>query len=663
MYVGTRTLAQCVTFALVALAGACGPTQVNCEGGAYYSDVTRGCVGIGRYREENDGAYPDGYMFGDSGQMDSAVADAVEEACLAPSATCEGVCRNLSSDPSHCGQCGRSCENPRNGTAICVMGGCELSCLSGYRRVGVACELLAPRPVYPWNYSTVSSFRPELRWNFAEPNQRARVELCEDRACARVLQTSEVDGDRLVVGALAGAKVHYWRVWSLVGGQVSAQSSATWQFRTSHVDLNRPLAQGLELDVNGDGFSDVAVAAPSAQGGRGEVSVFLGGRSGLASTPSVVLVGRMGPERFGSSLAAVGDVNGDGFGDLGVGASDASVGGAGSVGRVSLFWGSSSGLSSVPGVVVEGTNISEGWRGAIRAAGDTDGDGFSDIVIPTRMSGGSVLVVPGSSQGLDMRRSREILRGDGRLTLFGRSVEGADFNGDGFSDLAIGSDGGPSVEGAVSVFLGGNTGISTRSAFVLYGENSGDDFGRAISAQGDVNLDGRADLLVGAAAADPMGMATAGKVYLFASSGADLARIPTRSWMGLSAGDQFGLSVALVSDVNGDGADDVVIGAPTASPAGRMNAGAVSLFLSVSGTSSIPSQAFSGERAGDEFGTAVLGGGHVSEASLGAIVGTAPFATGGAVLVWSGSAATSGDLPTWLLRGAGGGFASSVACR
>jgi len=283
-------------------------------------------------------------------------------------------------------------------------------------------------------------------------------------------------------------------------------------------------------DVNGDGYADLVVGAPGVGGvGPGQVLVFFGGPAiwnsrfaGDDTTPDLVFTGEARGDSFGASVV-VGDLTGDGVVDLAVGAPSAAAGGA-DAGRVLVFVGP----------------LREG-RGAAMA----------DVTI-----GGAAPF--------------------GRL---GFALAAGDLDGDGVQDLACGAPAdalGATTPGQVLVVRGGS-GLRSGAWWRLGGAEVLGCFGFAL-ATGDVTGDGRADLVVGA---QEEGGAV-GSVYVFTGGpGArdvDLASggSPQATFRGAASGDLFGWSVA-VGDVAGDGASDLVVGAP-GSDAGAVNGGAVHVF-------------------------------------------------------------------------------------
>jgi hypothetical protein len=390
-------------------------------------------------------------------------------------------------------------------------------------------------------------------------------------------------------------------------------------------------------DFDRDGFADLAIGVPGeAIGGAqneiaGAVNVLYGAGAGLSGTGGQLFsqVGGMVEfrDRFGSAQAA-GDFNGDGFADLAAGASGEDVGGAADAGAVSVLYGSAAGLTAtggrlftqVGGTVETGDNF--GWA---LAAGDFNHDGFADLAagapseaVGAREFAGAVSVLYGSAAGLTTAGARLFTQvgaaeaGD----EFGWALAAADFNRDGFADLAAGA---PGDAGAVTV-LPGSTGGLTATGGRLFTQvggmvEGGDHFGAALGA-GDFNHDGFADLAAGAASENVGSTVDAGAVSVLPGSAGGLTatggRLFTQVGGTTERFDLFGFALA-AGDFNHDGFADLAAAAPLEDVGSTVDAGVVSVLpgsaggLTASGAKLFTQVAGSVE-AGDEFGEQLASG-------------------------------------------------------
>lgn len=302
-------------------------------------------------------------------------------------------------------------------------------------------------------------------------------------------------------------------------------------------------------DVNGDGFDDLIIGAPYGGGnGAGEAFVFFGKGSGFAAsvalsaldgTSGFQMVGLSTDYGFGRSVSDAGDVNGDGFDDLIIGARRARVGMINSAGKTYVVFGKSSGfaastnmstLNGTNGFGLNGFSFSYESGFSVSSAGDFNGDGFADVIVgsPGATFGGDSYLIFGKASGFSSSTSLSSLDGNngfkikmtnGDARVFGGSVsEAGDVNGDGFDDLIIGDRGGVGPNSAynsgASYVLFGNSGTfdATIDMTSLDGDNGFRINGvistysaRSVSGAGDVNGDGFADMIVSAHRANSTG--------------------------------------------------------------------------------------------------------------------------------------------------------------
>ena len=329
-------------------------------------------------------------------------------------------------------------------------------------------------------------------------------------------------------------------------------------------------------DVNGDGYSDVIVGAylyDNGQTDEGAAFIYYGSATGLSQNAAALLEANQAGALFGYSVASAGDVNGDGYSDVIVGAYGYDNGQT-DEGAAFIYHGSASGMSIklVLNLQVPQANAEFGWSVAL--AGDVNGDGYSDIIVGARsyvhgaltssqFYKGAAFIYHGSASGLS-NSIRAVLKVNQVGPLFGYSVASAgDVNGDGYSDVIVGAlayDNGQTNEGAAFIYHGSSTGLSTTAATQLESNQASAHFGFSVAAAGDVNGDGYSDVIVGAYLFDN-GQVNEGAAFIYHGSASGLSTTAATQLESNQASASFGYSVASAGDVNGDGYSDVIVGA------------------------------------------------------------------------------------------------------
>jgi hypothetical protein len=410
-------------------------------------------------------------------------------------------------------------------------------------------------------------------------------------------------------------------------------------------------------DVNGDGVDDVLIgalgASPPGRTYAGESYVVFGREAGFPAvfelrtllpaaggdgSAGVVLRGIDTFDASGFALSRAGDINGDGLGDLIVAASRADIAGRESVGECYVVFGRAMGFPAIlelrslqraldgdgsEGFVIKGIGDHDNACNSVSDAGDVNGDGLDDLLLSATSAGrphhpGQAYVLFGRTSGFPAEFALRTLLpqqgGDGSEGFVieaiepyghvGRSVSGAgDVNGDGIDDVIIGSSNAQENAGESYVVFGRSTGFPAffplrdllprqggngSEGFILRGAETFDFAGYSVSGVGDVNGDGADDLLIGAYGVDPGNIDNAGASYLVFGSttgfpplvvlpdidpvvGADSAAGVV--FAGGNEFDRVGKSVSGAGDINGDGIEDLMIGAYTADPGGTEDAG------------------------------------------------------------------------------------------
>jgi hypothetical protein len=474
-------------------------------------------------------------------------------------------------------------------------------------------------------------------------------------------------------------------------------------------------------DINGDGFDDLVIGAPKADtnGASAGVCYVVFGSDQAFGSPSnlaalngsngFVINGESIFDRAGTSVKGAGDVNGDGIDDLVIGASDASpANGTSYSGSTYVVFGTDQGfpnpleLSTINGsngFVISGVSDNDASGTSVSGAGDVNGDGIDDLVIGAPLAGGGsyngtgaayvvfggvgVWVSPFELSSLDGASGFRI-DGVNDFDNLGQSVSRAgDINGDGIDDLVVGADfaGTPgSYAGAAYVIFGSNEGLAHPLAltsldgtngFVIQGVNQGDSTGFSVSVAGDINGDTIVDLIIGAPDTAPGDNASAGASYVVFGRPSDHVWNATLALsslngsdgfaiLGTNAGDESGTSVSAAGDINVDGVDDLIIGAPLADSKGDASGASYVVFGQESNKNWTASLALSslngtngfrvrGASAGDQSGTSVSAAGDVNADGKADFLVGAPLADpngadSGAGYVVFDATATSGDI-------------------
>jgi hypothetical protein len=352
---------------------------------------------------------------------------------------------------------------------------------------------------------------------------------------------------------------------------------------------------GTAGDVNGDGYDDVIVGMSNYEGGasapqdEGAVFVWYGSETGLGTSYDWMAESNTLWAHFGASVSTAGDVDGDGYDDIIVGAFLPVQ--YNTVSHAYVWHGSADGLGAY------GTPANADWYAeaittqaytafgaGVGTAGDVNGDGYDDVVVAAPLydnpavNEGAVFVWYGSEDGLSgpgtpASANWSFYGGQAEARLGGNEPDGigtaGDVNGDGFDDLIAGAyayDNPESSEGSAYVWHGSTSGLSATPDWMAEGQEEGLSLGFRVATAGDINSDGYDDVIVSAHGYDvPLNNAGAALIWYGSVAGLDEDGTPANAdWM--AAGDQVngyhGRAVGTAGDVNGDGLDDVIVGTP-----------------------------------------------------------------------------------------------------
>jgi hypothetical protein len=324
-------------------------------------------------------------------------------------------------------------------------------------------------------------------------------------------------------------------------------------------------------DVNGDGYDDVIAGATNESDlnpQEGAAYVWLGSAAGLSDSPDWSVYGGSSGVGMGFSVASAGDVNGDGYDDVVVGA-PWDTNGETSEGRAFLYLGSAAGLDTVAAWSAESNQVNAGLGYSVASAGDVDGDGLDDVIVGTPFYitqqgiAGRTSLFRGTVAGLDPAAAWT-LDGNSVDEFFGWSVASAgDVDGDGYDDVLVSaeiSDVAFENGGEVSLFHGSAAGLGAVADWIAYGGMAYANFGSAVAAAGDVDADGYSDVVIGAAGVSSPEVSE-GNAMVYLGSAAGLAPAPVWVFDDADSGHaSFGAAVAGAGDTNGDGYADVLVG-------------------------------------------------------------------------------------------------------
>lgn len=318
------------------------------------------------------------------------------------------------------------------------------------------------------------------------------------------------------------------------------------------------------------------------------------------------LDGELTGDRAGFSVSRAGDVNGDGLDDLIIGAIGADPNGQSFAGRSYVVFGRTAGFSSpVPlsslngsnGFILDGETANWQLGDDVSAAGDINGDGFDDLLLSASTASPNGLSSSGRSYVVFGRANFDAvltvsslngsdgfkMDGETASSQLGRSTSAVgDLNADGMDDFVVCGPGttvssphtgrcylvyGRATTFSSTLALSGLNGIT---GFKLDGEAGGNSCGRATNAAGDINGDGLDDLIIGASNFRPYGPSPDGRSYVVFGNAAGFStpfRLSNLSGNlgvkldGEPTGSQSGTAVSAIGDINGDGLDDVAVGA------------------------------------------------------------------------------------------------------
>ena len=361
-------------------------------------------------------------------------------------------------------------------------------------------------------------------------------------------------------------------------------------------------------DLNGDGLDDVVVGGrgthTDAHTSAGEVQILFGKSDGWdepEQTPDLVWFGEQQVAKAGSTVHGMGDMNGDGLGELAIATNQRRLSSSGyeqpGSGTVTLFFGQAD-FSSYAGFSdasahISGVGVSDAAGHAL-GSGDMNGDGYRDLIVGAPYGSanqGRVVVFAGGtapvSGEVTLDEAPVSFTGTSYSDAFGWAVAAGDINGTEYDELIIGApkaDDATPDSGTVHILLGSSDFFDapTDVAHRITGEWDDHQLGSSILAAKDIDGDGTGDLLLGAIGAWHGLITKGGRVYsMYGPSdswpSSFSAKTSTRQFLGASTKDYLGSTLA-AGDINGDGKTEVMLASGYTQANGHIDVGSVYLF-------------------------------------------------------------------------------------
>jgi len=353
-----------------------------------------------------------------------------------------------------------------------------------------------------------------------------------------------------------------------------------------------PIACG---DVDGDGYDDIAIGAGTYNNKRGRAYLFYGG-PGMDTTPDLILEGQNEGDMFGIGISC-GDIDNDGYEDIIIGAHQPKKG----PGRAYLYWGSErSCMDANPDKIFNGEAQEGSYFGLKHLIYDIDNDGYRDIIFGAHRDGtGRAYLYYGNTKELIDTSYDLIFTGENPKDQFGFVIGCGDVDNDGYGDIIIGARCYPSGkpnQGRAYLYYGDKRDSMDAKADVIFEAESKDAhlFGQGIACI-DQNKDGYDDIVIGAQDYQKR----QGRARLFyGDARRNLDTVPDKTFDGEIEQSDYGF-VILCGDIDGDNNDDIVIGADLI----RKHVGRVYVYWGneLSGPNPKPGRIFTGENPGEWF--------------------------------------------------------------
>ena len=472
--------------------------------------------------------------------------------------------------------------------------------------------------------------------------------LADDGANLDLFSAVAVAIDQVVVGAWldddngnnSGSAYIFQGSSSL---NIPTTPSTTLESNQSNANLGKSIANA--GDVNGDGYPDLIAGLPMFNNGAGAARLFLGTPNGIGVAFSPLQLNNQPDAQFGAAVAGIGDINNDGFDDVAVGA-PFFIDGQIAEGAVFIYLGSASGLQTPAFRILQGNQENAMMGFSLAGVGDVNNDGFVDVgigipgfraAVQNRQTQGlsatgAIAALLGGLANAISNTPDSIIPGSQPGAALGSSIAAAgDVNGDGVDDIIAGSPNKTNAlltnAGAAAIYLGSNTGPQAPALVEFLGTSINEALGTSVVSIGDINRDGFADVATGAPGrSNREGDEGAVHIYL---GGTNPSTVPEQSLESNIANARLGSSITRIDDLNGDGVDEIMAGAPGYSD-GEDREGAAFVFTSrFPGYDDEPRSILQGNQPEAAFGTSVAAFGTLNARGFTELASGAPLADEG----------------------------------
>lgn len=513
-------------------------------------------------------------------------------------------------------------------------------------------------------YGNVSGLNTTASWTY-EPNQTSTY-LGNFISDAGDVNNDGFDDLAIGMGLYNGVSTDCGRVVVFYGSISGLPPAYSWAYNGTHYLQYLGNAIDGNFDANNDGYDDLIVAGyntDNPENNEGRLFLFYGSAIGLSLTPVWTDDSNVSNRALGKYVVALGDVNGDGFGDFAASSENMINPETGTAtGAVLIYYGTSTIPADMPLDTLYGDYADDKFGYVLGGGGDFNNDGFRDMLVASSNyngdAEGKVYLYRGGPLGIDHETTWTFADyyNEELFYYYEHNLSlGGDVNNDGFDDILLGITSNFYGKGSLKLFFGGEIIPAEYPGQVVTGNQTSAKFGFAVTGNGDANNDGFADVIIAAPYFDS-GSTDEGKVFYFKGSADSLSDSATWTAEGNQVSALFGSKIEFLSDFNNDGFDDLIVSAPNYDLY-FVDEGRVYIYKGTTfGFGYLPLKTFLGGQAGAKLGSAISQAPTLNGDVYADIVMSAPYynnglAGQGRVLAYTSTGTTFTNTPYFTLTG------------